>query len=95
MIGSFDQFGCIVFDDAETADSWIGDRTDSRAVGCTDCGLVHWDADALVCCDTRQALPLVGDGHRWVQAPDHLVMDHLYQRSGNAKGSTAFGQTTR
>lgn len=82
MNGSFDGQGRIVFDDAETADAWVGDLPDERAVGCPECGLVHWDAEALVCCDTGQGVPLIDNGHRWLQAPDHLVMDHLY-RSGD------------
>ncbi|MEY9930214.1 hypothetical protein ABH926_004856 [Catenulispora sp. GP43] len=87
LIGSFDEYGRIVFADAETTEAWIGDHVDSRAAGCTDCGLVHWDGDALVCCDTGQALPLVSNGHRWLQAPDDLVAEHLHQHAGNAKDS--------
>ena len=98
MIGTVDDQGRIVFDDAEIADAWVGDRPDERAVGCPDCGLVHWDSDALVCCDTGQGLPLVGNGHRWRHAPDHLVMDHLYRSTDDAESAVrafaAFQQAT-
>ena len=88
MIGTFDDQGRIVLSDAETADAWVGNRPEERAVGCPECGLVHWDADALVCCDTRHGLPLISNGNRWRQAPDQLVMDHLY-RSTDAIQDTA------
>lgn len=77
MTAARDEHGRIVFDDAETAEAWVGDAPDERAVGCPDCHQVHGDGDALAYCDTGQALPLTNDGRRWRTAPDHLALAHL------------------
>lgn len=95
MIGTLDDQGRIVLSDAETADAWVGDRPDEHAVGCPECGLVHWDADALVCCETGQGLPLVDDGHRWRLAPTHVVMQHLYGSADVTQGAVNARLATR
>ncbi|WP_194922170.1 hypothetical protein [Catenulispora rubra] len=49
--------GATVVTDRAEAEDWCADRED-RALGCPECRRVHYDADAFVCCEAEQAIPL-------------------------------------
>ncbi|NUR25358.1 MAG: hypothetical protein HOV83_05835 [Catenulispora sp.] len=63
--------GTTVFTDRDQAEDWCLDIED-RALGCPECGRVHYDADAFVCCEAEQALPLTFRRGAFRPAPQHL-----------------------
>lgn len=50
--------GTTVFTDRDQAEDRCLDVED-RALGCPECRRVHYNADAFVCCETEQAIPLM------------------------------------